>query len=97
MSTSGIQNSNDTTAVLEMVLMSASFVTHSFGTRTAAFNLKNCEYKADTSTYQMEDTSQASKNYCCSCSSEFFSGSTVVHMSQMWYPNTVKWAQVLQA
>jgi hypothetical protein len=30
MSTSGIQNSNDTTAVLEMVLMSASFVTHSF-------------------------------------------------------------------
>jgi hypothetical protein len=30
MSTSGIQNSNDTTAVLEMVLMSASIVTHSF-------------------------------------------------------------------
>jgi hypothetical protein len=30
MSTSGIQNSNDTTAVLEMVLMSASFITHSF-------------------------------------------------------------------
>jgi hypothetical protein len=74
------------------------FICYSFFcTRTAAFNFKNCEYKADTSTYQMEDTSQASKNYHCSCSSEFFSGSTSVNMSQMWYPNTVKWAQVLQA
>jgi DNA replication protein DnaC len=97
MSTSGIQNSNDTTAVLEMVLMSASFVTHSFTQALQLFNFKNCEYKADTSTYQMEDTSQATKNYHCSCSSEFFSGSTSIHMSQMWYPNTVKWAQVLQA
>jgi len=34
------------------------FICYSFFcTRTAAFNLKNCEYKADTSTYQMEDTS----------------------------------------